>query len=250
MWLRQINKIKGQSAARFGSKSRWIIAAFCLLAAASALASPEDDRSQRDALYPAFVKFRPEVRKESAAAYQEWFNISTRRTFAINGYQQVKLPPGVTIAEALELYIGDPDVEHAEPNYLLYADRTPDDTDFEELWGLDNTGQNVNETNGTPDADIDAPEAWDVTIGSSDIIVAVVDSGVDVNHPDLQANIWTNPGEIADNGSDDDGTQHLLGTGLTHQPRQACSAAPSGYSAQFDLRVSHGCLFGGNAQKT
>ena len=215
MWLRQINKIKGQSATRFGSKSRWIIAAFCLLAAASALASPEDDRSQRDALYPAFVpgellvKFRPEVRKESAAAYQEWFNISTRRTFAINGYQQVKLPPGVTIDEALELYTGDPDVEHAEPNYLLYADRTPDDTDFEELWGLDNTGQNVDETNGTPDADIDAPEAWDVTIGSSDIIVAVVDSGVDVNHPDLQANIWTNPGEIADNGSDDDGNGYV-----------------------------------------
>ncbi len=216
MWLRQINKIKGQSAARFGSKSRWIIAAFCLLAAASVLASPEDDRPQRDALYPAFVpgellvKFRSDVRKQAAADYQEWFNISTRRTFAINGYQHVKLPAGVDIEEALELYLEDPDVEHAEPNYLIFADvKIPTDTDFNKLWGLNNTGQNVGGINGTPDADIDAPEAWDVTTGSSDVIVAVVDSGVDINHPDLQANIWTNPGETPDNGVDDDGNGYI-----------------------------------------
>jgi subtilisin family serine protease len=216
MWLRQINRIIGQSAAGFRKKSCWLIAVFCILAPASALAEPEADRPHPGSLYSAFapgellVKFRSEVRRQAAADYQAWFNIATRRTFAINGYQQVKLPEGVDIYEVLELYLEDPDVEHAEPNYLLFANVSiPNDTDFNKLWGLNNNGQNVNGTNGTPDADIDAPEAWDVTTGSSNVIVAVVDSGVDINHPDLQANIWTNPGEIPNNSVDDDGNGYI-----------------------------------------
>ena len=216
MRLRQTNKIIAQSAVRFQKKLFWLIAMFCILAPATALAEPEADRPQPGSLYPAFVpgellvKFRSDVRKQAAADYQEWFNISTRRTFAINGYQHVKLPAGVDIEEALELYLEDPDVEHAEPNYLIFADvKIPTDTDFYKLWGLNNTGQDVGGINGTPDADIDAPEAWDVTTGSSDVIVAVVDSGVDISHPDLQANIWINPGEIPDNGVDDDGNGYI-----------------------------------------
>lgn len=203
--------MKPRSAARFRKSSCLMIALFCILAAAPAPAAPETDFQQPDPRAPAYVpgellvKFRPEVRRQAAALYEQWFDISTRRTFAINGYQQVKLPPGVGIEEALELYLEDPDVEHAEPNYLVYANiAPPDDTHFNRLWGLHNTGQNVNGTSGTDDADIDAPEAWDVTTGSSAVVVAVIDSGVDVNHPDLAANIWTNPGEIAGNGIDDD----------------------------------------------
>ena len=101
-------------------------------------------------------------------------------------------------------------MEHAEPNYVVSADiAPPDDTDFNRLWGLHNTGQNVNGTNGTNDADIDALEVWDVTTGSSDVVVAVIDSGVDINHPDLQNNIWVNTGEIADNLIDDDGNGYV-----------------------------------------
>jgi subtilisin family serine protease len=186
------------------------VAVLCILAAASAPAAAEADRPQQDPLYPAFVpgellvKFRPGVRSKASAEYQEWFNITTRRTFAINGYQHVKLPEGVDVDEALELYIEDPDVEHAEPNYIVYSDVQPGDPDFDKLWGLHNIGQEVNTIFGTDDADIDALEAWDVTTGSSDVVVAVIDSGVDVNHPDLAANIWTNGGEIAGNGKDDD----------------------------------------------
>jgi len=77
----------------------------------------------------------------------------------------------------------------------------PNDSQYARLWGLNNTGQ----TGGTPDADIDAAEAWDISTGSSEIVVGVIDTGVDYTHPDLAANIWTNPGEIAGNGIDDDG---------------------------------------------
>lgn len=65
---------------------------------------------------------------------------------------------------------------------------TPNDPDFPQLWGLHNTAQ----SSGTNDADIDAPEAWSITTGNSNVIVAVVDSGADLTHPDLAANLWTN----------------------------------------------------------
>jgi subtilisin family serine protease len=212
MLLRQTHKIKRQVFAGFQNKSCWMLAVFCILAIASPPAASEADPPQQDPQAPAYVpgellvKFRPEVRNQAAAVYEQWFGISTRRTFAINGYQQVKLPPGVDIEEALELYLEDPDVEHAEPNYLVYANSTPNDPHFDQLWGMHNTGQNVNGTVGTADADIDAPEAWNVTTGSSDVVVAVIDSGVDINHPDLAANIWTNAAELNGNpGEDDDG---------------------------------------------
>lgn len=84
-------------------------------------------------------------------------------------------------------------VQYVEPNLVgRWSGTLPDDPGFDTQWGLLNTGQ----SGGTPDADIDAPEAWDRTTGSSHIVVGVIDSGVDVTHPDLYLNIWLNPGEI------------------------------------------------------
>lgn len=74
------------------------------------------------------------------------------------------------------------------------------DSDYPKLYGLNNTGQ----TGGTADADVDAPEAWNTTTGDTLTVVAVIDEGVDINHPDLKNNIWTNSGETAGNGIDDD----------------------------------------------
>ena len=67
------------------------------------------------------------------------------------------------------------------------------------MYGLNNTGQ----TGGTPDADVDAPEAWSTTTGGTSTIVAVIDEGMDISHPDLKNNIWTNPDEVAGNCIDD-----------------------------------------------
>jgi len=102
----------------------------------------------------------------------------------------------------------DPNVKSVSPNYrcTMYS-TTPNDPGFERdlLWGLHNTGQSVNGTEGTDDADIDAPEAWDTSTGSSDVVVAVFDTGVDYTHKDLSANMWVNSSEAdGEIGVDDD----------------------------------------------
>jgi subtilisin family serine protease len=82
-----------------------------------------------------------------------------------------------------------PGVAFAEPNFLFELRAEPNDPSFVDEWGLNNTGQVVAGVTGVPDADIDAPEAWDTTTGDADVLVAIVDDGVDIDHPDLAANI-------------------------------------------------------------
>ncbi|MCK5474588.1 MAG: hypothetical protein KAI53_04225, partial [Candidatus Aenigmarchaeota archaeon] len=105
----------------------------------------------------------------------------------------LKLPENSDVNKMVDKYNENPLVEYAEPNYELSVDATtPNDFSFSSLWGLHNVGQN----GGIADADIDALEAWDIQTGSSDIVVAVIDTGVDYTHVDLAANMWTNVGEI------------------------------------------------------
>ncbi|UCH92378.1 MAG: S8 family serine peptidase, partial [Candidatus Aminicenantes bacterium] len=98
-----------------------------------------------------------------------------------------------------------PGIRYAGFDYQVSIFQTPNDPKFSELWGMHNTGQ----TGGTADADIDAPEAWDLATGSSGVIIAVIDTGVDYNHTDLSPNMWRNPGEVAGNGVDDDGNGYI-----------------------------------------
>ncbi|MFQ6116382.1 MAG: S8 family peptidase, partial [bacterium] len=121
--------------------------------------------------------------------------------FEIIDAYQLRLPEGLSVPAAIDFYKRQPEIKYAEPNYIVYADLIPRDPRFRELWGLRNTGQ----TGGRRDADIDAEKAWNITVGSEEIVVASIDTGVDYNHEDLAANMWTNPGEIPDNGIDDDG---------------------------------------------
>ena len=88
-----------------------------------------------------------------------------------------------------------------EPDLPIQVQKTSNDPSLWRLYGLNNYGQ----SGGTTDADLDAPEAWEITTGSRDVVIGVIDSGVDINHPDLAANIWVNPGETPNNGIDDDG---------------------------------------------
>lgn len=109
-----------------------------------------------------------------------------------------------SLSQTLALLRANPAVEYAEPNAILSAAAIPNDPQFVNLFGLDNNGQ----TGGVVDADIDAPQAWDIATGSNTII-AVVDSGLDYNHIDIQGNVWLNTTEIANNGIDDDGNGYI-----------------------------------------
>lgn len=96
-------------------------------------------------------------------------------------------------------------VQYAHRNYIVQATRLPDDPIFPRQWNLHNTGQEGK----TEDVDVDAPEAWDVTTDGSGPVLAVIDTGVDLDHPDLVANLWENPGEIPNNHLDDDGNEFV-----------------------------------------
>jgi len=144
------------------------------------------------------------IQKSIKAAIESTYGIQEIREFSFIDVYLYKIRWGKE--KTLKDLNKNPNIEYAEPDYIRYIDSVvPNDLHFSKLWGLHNDGQ----TGGTADADIDAPEAWDLTTGSSDVIVAVIDSGVDYNHEDLNANMWTNPGEIPDNGEDDDGNGYV-----------------------------------------
>ncbi|HXG92883.1 MAG TPA: S8 family peptidase [Blastocatellia bacterium] len=129
----------------------------------------------------------------------------TKRQQILPGLIRFKLNGQMTVEEAVQRAKADPRVEYAEPDYLLYANDTqPNDPYFKDMWGLSSVGCLLCQNNQT-NPNINATRAWDITTGSSDVVVAVLDTGVDVAHEDLAANIWTNPNEIAGNGLDDDG---------------------------------------------
>lgn len=122
--------------------------------------------------------------------------------------EHVRLKPGVTTEQAIERLTDHPLVAWVEPNGLMEVYTPPvNDPLFADQWNLLNTGQVLGAppSPGTPDADIDAELAWLLSQGSSSVIVASIDTGVDYLHEDLDGNMWTNPGEIPGNGFDDDG---------------------------------------------
>lgn len=107
----------------------------------------------------------------------------------ISNTYRLKFEKGTNILKAVEMLNADPAVEYAEPDYLAKYAAAPDDPRYNEQWGL---------------SKVQAEGAWDQTSGSTSIVIAIVDSGVDVTHVDLTPNLWINPGEVVGNGIDDD----------------------------------------------
>ena len=126
------------------------------------------------------------------------------------GIEVVRVPGGRSVAAAMRRYESDPRVAAVEPNLRRFPSLVPDDPMFGQQWGMRNTGQNHAASfggrhRGRRDADVDAHQAWDLTTGDPGVVVAVIDDGVDLDHPDLAPAIWTNAGETPANGLDDDG---------------------------------------------
>ena len=154
------------------------------------------------------VRFEEAANAGDRIAARNGADVSFERALGLRGTQLVSAEPGQSVSAAQAELERSADVVYAEPNFIREAQAVPNDPGFSNLYGLHNTGQAVAGVSGTPDADIDALEAWDLTTGSPNVVVAVVDSGVDIAHPDLSSSIWTNPGESGggreSNGIDDD----------------------------------------------
>jgi len=123
------------------------------------------------------------------------FTPAIKKKFGDN-IEVITVNPNENIKELCNKLNEDYDIEYAQPNYIYTLDSIPQDPKFSEQWALKNTLTGI---------DINASKAWDITSGSNTTIVAVLDTGVDTNHPDLINNIFTNTGEIPNNNIDDDG---------------------------------------------
>ena len=163
------------------------------------------------------VKVKPSSMLKSQAEIFDTgrFQISEIKAFETkNDMFTVKLKGDKQTAQYLQAAASNPDLEYAEPNYILRivgqrsgeAEKLPNDTDFGLLWGMKNTGQKEpgNGVDGKAGADISATKAWAITTGNRAISVAVIDTGVDYTHQELKDNIFVNTAEIAGNGIDDD----------------------------------------------
>lgn len=139
------------------------------------------------------VKFDPVITLSNMAGVHDEINARVKESMSRKpNLQLVEIPDGVTVQDTIKIYEDMPGIIYAEPNYIRTILGQPAGLEyFELLWGLHNTGQEVREISGTPGADINALDAWGIEKGSSDVVIAVIDTGVDYNHPDLQDNMWT-----------------------------------------------------------
>lgn len=160
------------------------------------------------------IKFRSTAETTPVDSLKKEMGLTDKKKLDAIGATLVTLPEGVDVQAAMDRFKDDPRVEYVEPNYYMKPTVMPNDPLFGQQWGLYNTGQTVKNIAGKPGADIGATEAWMLTPGSSDIVIAVIDTGVDIGHPDIRPNLWINTGELAGhasldgwqaNGLDDDG---------------------------------------------
>ncbi|HVF47501.1 MAG TPA: S8 family serine peptidase [Pyrinomonadaceae bacterium] len=140
------------------------------------------------------VKYRGETAKTAVSKLNTELGAEVMSEFPDLRWQHVRLREGVKMREAMNVYASDPNVEIVQPNFVYRIFATPNDEQFGQLYGMQR---------------IRAPDAWETTTGDPNVVVAVVDTGIDKNHPDLAANVWVNPREVAGNGIDDDGNGYV-----------------------------------------
>jgi subtilisin family serine protease len=160
------------------------------------------------------VKFKENVRQSRQARIERQEGLVKLEDLPLTGAGLYKVE-GQSVQQAIrDLNRLRHDVAYAEPNRKVYPSQAYEaEPSFGQLWGLHNTGQQINNVNGTSDVDINAKEAFAVTPGNPNLVIAVIDDGVDFSHPDLASRAWKNPGESGNgketNGIDDDGNTYI-----------------------------------------
>jgi alpha-tubulin suppressor-like RCC1 family protein/subtilisin family serine protease len=141
------------------------------------------------------VKFKPAVSESAKRSKHLRHKTELLRDHKSLRMHKLRLSKGTSVAATLAAYRADPDVEYAEPNYIVTIQNTPNDPQFSKLWGL---------------AKISAPSAWDISTGDGSPVVAILDTGIDYHHADLAANLWINQAELnGQPGTDNDGNGYL-----------------------------------------
>ncbi len=181
-----------------------------------ALVSDSGDESvilQESAAQHVIIKVKEGIHEEELAGFLAEFEMKLGRQVSKYGLylvetEQAKIDSTPEALHRLNDLATSHFIEYTTLDFLRHPAIVPNDPKFGEsdMWGLDNPGL---EEGSAADADIDAPEGWDIRTDASNIVVAVTDTGVRYTHEDLVANMWTNPGEIADNGIDDDGNGYI-----------------------------------------
>jgi subtilisin family serine protease len=142
------------------------------------------------------VKFKSGSMSAESITANMMLGAQVMETFPSIGWQRVKLPAGLDLTAAQDYYKRLDGVEYVQPNFYYHTLATPNDPMFTNtgMYGL---------------TKISAPQAWDLSTGSSNVVVADIDTGLRLNHADLAANVWTNSAEIPGNGIDDDGNGYV-----------------------------------------
>jgi thermitase len=151
------------------------------------------------------VQWAPGADRADRVEAREDADVDFQSDLGNREFQLVKTESGQTPAEAVAELEANPAVVLAERDGYNATDAIPNDPLFNQLWGLNNLGLGISGFSGAiAGDDISAIPAWDRTVGSPSVVIADIDSGYRFNHPDLAPVTWTNPGEIAGNGIDDD----------------------------------------------
>ncbi|PLS01487.1 S8 family serine peptidase [Neobacillus cucumis] len=167
------------------------------------MATYKNDAGKKHKEGEVIVKYKNAYTTESLGALAAKLSLKTKKNLGNTNTKLVSFNPKIPIENVLSALNAAPQIEYAEPNYLIKPDAVSD-PQYGQLWGMKNTGQTIQGIKGKAGIDIGAEGAWAVTKGSSSVIIGVIDTGVDINHPDLKAQIWKNPGEIAGDGIDND----------------------------------------------
>ena len=184
------------------TRSTWIVASLAVLLALPAgvrAAEPGGPTAPgTESVTRVIVRFAADASTQERADMRARADVQRDATLPVRGLELVDPAPGVSVGAAVADLQHMDGVVYAEPDRIVRQTATPNDPLFSYEWDM---------------TAIRAPEAWDVTTGSAQVPVAVVDTGIDATHPDLASNVWTNPGESGGgretNGLDDDGNGRI-----------------------------------------